>query len=144
MTPTHAYLSGLVTFYARNEFEVLVKAHTWSASSGWLGDRRIGRFTDVHFPVSRGNLEFIKGVIRDASMALASDVDEGTLIAFGSLCLTLSTVHGEFFPTWIGDHHIMGLKRPRGCTWTSRFLITEAPGLDCGHWEGDPLPETER
>lgn len=144
MTPTHAYLSGLITFYSKYEPQVLVKVHTWSASSGWLGDRRIYKPVDVHFPRTYGNLEFIKDVIRDSSTTLASDVDEGTLIAFGSLCLVISSVHREFFPTWVGDHHIMGLKRSRGCTWTSRFLITEAPGLDCGHWEEDPLPVTER
>jgi hypothetical protein len=114
MEPTHAYLSSLVT-YSKGVYEpsVLVKAHTWHAKKGWLDDRTIKVFND---PGMRGYDLRLLAIYRN-------------LLREDSVTLTVNVPERSFFH-----------KKKRGDSWTRRFVVCEAPGLDCGSWEGDQVP----
>lgn len=142
MEPTHAYLSCLVT-YSKGVYEpsVLVKAHTWRASRGWCNDRHIVILEDLDM---RGYdlrlLAVYRKLLRESAVATTDDVLERSFFQFGVLSAFACTLHGEHFATWVGDLHLSPIKKKRGDTWASRFLVCEAPGLDCGNWEGDLAP----
>lgn len=142
MEPTHAYLSSLVT-YSKGVYEpsVLVKAHTWHAKKGWLDDRTIKVFND---PGMRGYdlrlLAIYRNLLREDSVTLTVNVPERSFFHFGVLSAFSCTLHGEHYATWVGDLHINPIKKKRGDSWTRRFVVCEAPGLDCGSWEGDQVP----
>lgn len=148
MDSTHAYLSALVPFadiareFVINPKRICAKARTFSAREGsWVGNPVFLRFeaedlSGFHIMRSRQRL-------REEARGSAETYRPEELRTFGNLSYMLARIHGESFPTWIGDLHIephwfeCGLTGIRSFT---HYLVTEAPGLDCGLWEGDQLP----
>lgn len=75
--------------------------------------------------------------------SVPEEVGEGYIQAFGNLAWYASCAHGEDFSMDAGGHLFV-----KPLVWNSgrvraqlqSYLVTEAPDLDCGHWEGDQLP----
>lgn len=62
---------------------------------------------------------------------------------FGIWAAVACQAHGEHFSTWVGGLYLTPFPMALRGLDSERFicyLVTEAPELDCGHWEGDQLP----
>lgn len=152
--PTHAYLSARVSirFEGKQALWLQVKAHTFEPNR-FLGDRIIKNYDGTQgespFPTRGGTLcsvnlhQIVKAraSLRELACNLAEDVPEEAFTLFGTIASGLAYVHGEGYPTWIGDHYIKPLEgKGRGKDRVNVYLITEAPDLDCGYWEEDSGP----
>lgn len=139
MRRTHAYLSCLVSVFPGGVTETLVKTRTLCAEQGWLGEPRIEKITgNPKFSVL--NIPDVRRYLRDEARPVAEEVPTEVLVEFGKLSMLVALAHGEGFPTWVGDLYIQPSSHKLGSARIHRFLITEAPGLDCGTWEEDCVP----
>lgn len=145
MVSTHAYLSALVLpDWDATRPLLRVKAHTFSAAlGGWTGERIITSHHNVGESLSVNRIRSYRNWIRENSRATAGEYSQRDLFEVGLYMLAVTHFHGENFPTWVGDFYIQPVFAQRGRTRTrslDHYLVTEAPGLDCGHWEEDELP----
>lgn len=139
--PKHAYMSAVVYVRPYGSSRTIVKAHTWCAFDGWLGDRvflEVPMTNQTPDDIFQARIE-----VRDGSVDTASRVHQRTLRQFGILANYAAVLHGEYYPTWIGDFYVTPSIVMRGAARISRFLIEEAPGLDCGTWEEDSVPVSD-
>lgn len=148
MAKTHSYLSAIVPSrdvdsFTYRQVAVRVKARTFSADTcGWVG-QPIFRTVIPSGTLTGPQIINIRRFLQEESVEMAEDVDEGTYELFAALCVLITDAHGEKFPTWVGDLYIQPVFTRRGSSRKrslSHYLVTEAPGLDCGQWEEDPLP----
>lgn len=142
MQRTHAYLSGLVTVHENGLIESQVKARTFCASKGWVGQPKWDTSHQGNPRISLLSIGAMRSFLRENAVAVSTEVSTEVLATFRNLCIVIAGLHGEMYPTWIGDYYVTPEVASRGDSRVSRFLITEAPGLDCGTWEGDSAPVT--
>lgn len=154
MDSTHAYISALVPAIrdvstSNGDLKgVITKARTFSARAGsWIDLPRFFPFVNCDEGISAGQISRARVKLRDGACAHAGMCKVEDMRLFAELAYIICRCHGEGFPTWSGDLYISpwkgacGDSRKRGF---SHYLVTEAPGLDCGIWEGDPLPAFEQ
>lgn len=147
MTRTHAYLSALVPFYASGfdslgNLSVTVKAQTFSAeANGFIGKPYVEEMSFLQRSVDkmiRQRVQFFeKGTER------AEDVEWVTAFDWAMRAAYCCLLHGDSYPTWIGDMYLQPVfvqSGKSGKRRLSHYLVTEAPDLDSGLWEGDQLP----
>jgi len=147
MTRTHAYFSALVPHNGSTPdydqvIPVIVKAETFSAEvNGFINDAKFVEFNfdniSLFEMLGRRVQFFEKGTAR------AEDVEWTTMRDWGNRAVAACFLHGECFPTWVGDLYlkpIFSLRGKSGSRRLSHYLVTESPDLDSGTWEGDQLP----
>lgn len=123
---------------------VTTKARMLSKRSGWLSSPIFKVFTESDFRADLiGWADGRRSWTLRPTTTLKSVREGNHLYEFGLGALIATKIHGGSFPTWIGDLYIKPIfEGPGALSGTSGFgyLVTEAPDLDCGHWEEDALP----
>lgn len=147
MEATQVYLSAkciapyLETLYTPPDSRVVVKVHRFGyAYGGFDGNYKLYRVSPG--VLSSYQLTFAREALQTLSASVPEEVSEWYIQSFANLAWYACCAHGENFPTWAGELYLEPFDWKRGGARTKlrSYLVTEAPGLDCGHWEGDQLP----
>lgn len=146
MARTYNYLSVFVSrrplafSESGNKLLVTVKFAEYEKTAGFTGKRRVERFEVGSFAHDVYSIRKMHEVIRTSRRHAFTDegaVGSPELYSIGVTMAMLCQLHSSDYSTWVGEYY-MAPSWSNSCGLAGRyrgFLITEAPVLDCGHWE---------